>query len=405
MEYLHNITRYFYATLSRRLSGYCPLIQVISGPRQVGKTTAVKQFLSANPDRATYLSFDNPGQDPISQLRFEWERAAKRTGQPVLILDEIQNVDGWASVVKELFDRDRSQRSLSLVVLGSSSLDILVRGEESLLGRFEIIRAPHWNLNEMSKYAGWDLTQFLQFGGYPVIAEMFNNDSSEAMARVQRFVRDSIIEPVLTRDILSLRPVLNTALLRQVLTISLSLPCEEISFSKFAGQLSERGSAVTIKRYLELLEKAFLLKLLPRYSRGVVRKRTSSPKIVPLAPALVHAFKDPLLVQNDSTWFGHLFEMAVISRLSELPFELYYWSNSREDVDLVLDDGTQPVAVAIRSNERSEWRGLRAFKRMYPDAALAQVDRGTGEQLLRAESPMDYLKEIIIPSTAEIWRS
>jgi predicted AAA+ superfamily ATPase len=225
------------------------------------------------------------------------------------------------------------------------------------------------------------------------------------MARVQRFVRDSIIEPVLTRDILSLRPVLNTALLRQVLTISLSLPCEEISFSKFAGQLSERGSAVTIKSYLELLEKAFLLKLLPRYSRGVVRKRTSSPKIVPLAPALVHAFKDPLLVQNDSTWFGPLFEMAVISRLSELPFELYYWSNSREDVDLVLDDGTKPVAVAIRSNERSEWRGLRAFKRMYPDAALAQVDRGTGEQLLRAESPMDYLKEIIIPSTAEIWRS
>jgi len=381
-----DINRVFYQQLLDRLSTFAPLIQIISGPRQVGKTTAIKSFLKTLPVNATYLSLDNPGPSPHEFIRFEWERAIKAIGHKVIVFDEVQNISNWASLIKELYDEERPKKETNLVILGSSSVDLLLNGEASLLGRFEIIKAPHWSLFEMNKAFGWDLNTFLKFGGYPILGNLLN-EGEESYERCQNFVRDAILEPVITRDIFSLQNVLNTALFRQVLKISLSVPCREISFTKIVGQLHQKGCSITIKSYLELLEKAFLIKLLYRYSGGVIRKRTSTPKIIPLAPALIHAFKDFTLIDSEPAWFGDVFESAVISRISETNFDLYYWSNSKQNVDLVIEGSDFLCAVEIKSTKEIDFTGLKAFKAEYPKAKILMIDRIRGEELLQSTDP------------------
>jgi predicted AAA+ superfamily ATPase len=233
---------------------------------------------------------------------------------------------------------------------------------------------------------GWDLNSFLKFGGYPIIGDLLN-ETEESYERCGNFVRDAVIEPVITRDIFSLKNVLNTGLFRQVLKIVLSLPCRQISFAKLVGQLNDKGSSATIKGYLELLEKAFLIRLLYGYSGGVIRKRTSSPKIIPLAPALIHAFKDPLQIDDNASWFGDVFEAAVIARICETNFDLYYWSNSRQDVDVVIEGNGILCAVEIKSNQEIDFKGLNAFRIEYPTAKILMIDRGRGEELLLSEDP------------------
>jgi predicted AAA+ superfamily ATPase len=381
-----NFKRVFYQSIVDRLSSFVPLIQIIVGPRQVGKTTAIRSFLKDIPDKGTYISLDNPGPSPHELIRFEWEKVVNKSGHKVIVFDEIQNVTNWGSLIKELYDEERPKRELSVAILGSSSLDLLLNGEESLLGRFEVIKAPHWSFFEMRSMYGWDLNSFLKFGGYPIIGDLLN-ETEESYERCGNFVRDAVIEPVITRDIFSLKNVLNTGLFRQVLKIVLSLPCRQISFAKLVGQLNDKGSSATIKGYLELLEKAFLIRLLYGYSGGVIRKRTSSPKIIPLAPALIHAFKDPLQIDDNASWFGDVFEAAVIARICETNFDLYYWSNSRQDVDVVIEGNGILCAVEIKSNQEIDFKGLNAFRIEYPTAKILMIDRGRGEELLLSEDP------------------
>jgi predicted AAA+ superfamily ATPase len=391
-----NFPRQYYEILKERLGKFSPLIQIVCGPRQVGKTTSIKTLISELNGNAVYVNFDNPGPTPHDKIKFEWERATKLSGHKLIVFDEIQNVKGWASLIKELYDEERPKRELSVAILGSSAIELLLSSEESLLGRYELIRASHWNAYETSKAFNWGLEEFLQFGGYPILSEMFNKNSNESdYSRCQNFLRDAIIEPIITRDIFSIQNVANTPLFRQILKITLSLPCEEISFTKLLGQISSKGGSATVKNYLELMEKAFLIKLLHRYSGGVIRKRTSTPKIVPLAPALIHAYSDPLRIKNDPTWFGHVYESTIISRILETNFELFYWSNSREDVDLVIESNNLLIAIEIKSSNTYDSRGLNAFKKAYPKAKTLVIDRKLGDQLLLCNEPKEFLLNLV----------
>jgi uncharacterized protein len=395
MSQVSVLTRLFQKTLSERLSVFTPLIQIISGPRQVGKTTAVKEFLKEHPNNSTYLTFDNPGRDPHQTIRFEVQRLLKVPGHKILILDEIQNVPNWAPLIKEIYDLERGKRELSIGILGSSTLDILLRGEESLLGRFELIRAPHWNLHEMKALYNWGMDDYLKFGGYPILGELWNERTEREVARCSSFVRDAIIEPVITKDIFSLQSVVNTAMFRQLLQIVLSLPCQEISFSKLIGQLSDKLASATIKNYLELMERGFLITLLYRYSGGKIRQRTSTPKIVPLSTALIHAFSDATKIDTDSAWFGHVYEAAVISVFQRMGLRLSYWSNSRQDVDLVVESPKYTCAIEIKSTQSADYTGLDAFKREFPHAKTLMINRDIGDALLAASDPFEIFTQLV----------
>lgn len=388
------ITRQITALLEKRLLSFTPLIQIVLGPRQVGKSTAITRLLSKVPERSVYASFDNPGMDGQQLIRHYWERARAIPGHKILALDEIQNVAGWSTIVKELYDQDRPKRELSVVLLGSSALDLAISGEESLLGRFEIIRTAHWDYRECNEAFGWSLNQFLQYGGYPIIGEILTPGTSDELLRAQNFVRDAILEPILTRDILQFRSGINSALLRQTMQLALSYPCQEISYNKLLGQLQDRGNAATIKGYLELLEKAFVVRLLFRYSQGKLATRTSSPKIVPLAPALVHACNSPHRIGEDPAWTGLLFEMAIINKFAALGYDTFYWRNSRFDVDLVAKRDDQIIAVEVKYNAILDWIGLRAFEREYPNPKpkLLALDKHLGFEFLSTNDPQNWLR-------------
>jgi len=149
------------ATLTRRLRETRRFIQAVTGPRQVGKTTLVRQVIEAHHLKARFASADEPtlrGRDWIEQ---QWEAArieAAESGKSgsVLVLDEIQKIPSWSETVKRLWDEDTHARSpLKIVLLGSAPMLISQGLTESLAGRFELLHLPHWSFTEMQTAFDW----------------------------------------------------------------------------------------------------------------------------------------------------------------------------------------------------------------------------------------------------------
>src|SRR5207342_518050 len=189
-------------------------LQVISGPRQVGKTTVVRQALKATDALSHYASADDPALRDAAWLEVQWEEgrrlARNHSIGAILAIDEIQKVTNWAETVKRLWDEDRlTDRPLRVVLLGSAALLVQQGLSESLTGRFELIRAPHWSFGEMRDAFGLSLDEFVYFGGYPGAATLIEDEE-----RWASFVLDSIVETTVSRDLLLLTRVDKPALLR-----------------------------------------------------------------------------------------------------------------------------------------------------------------------------------------------
>lgn len=143
------------AILERRLKESRRFVQVVAGPRQVGKSTMVGQVLERVDLPAVSASADEPTLGDTNWLAAQWDRAraaADKTGKPgaVLALDEIQKIPGWSETVKRLWDEDtRAKRPLKVVLLGPAPLLVRQGMTESLAGRFEVLRLPHWPFAEM----------------------------------------------------------------------------------------------------------------------------------------------------------------------------------------------------------------------------------------------------------------
>jgi predicted AAA+ superfamily ATPase len=385
---MKTIKRRFTRILQDRLQEDLNFLQVVLGPRQVGKTTGLQQIVAEWPGPSLMVTADEiaaPDEHWISQ---QWETARRMGRGTLFVVDEVQKIPRWSDVVKYLFDRDRSEKALKIVLLGSASLSVQRGLGESLAGRFEIVRADHWDLPECELAMGWTLDDFLKFGGYPAAAELTGD-----VKRWQRFVRDAIIEPVLIKDILGLSSVGKPALFRQTFELTMSYPAREVSLQKLLGQLQQSGNVNTIKHYLELLDGAFLLKTLQKYTGSEIRKRGSSPKLLPLNTALIHAMRDPRDVDTDPAWFGRVFESAVGAALAKSNGNLYYWRDGKNEVDYCVDVDRRLYAIEVKSQERRRAKGLAVFKNRHPNCVPVVIDRLLGEQLLRAESVDDFLKQ------------
>ena len=121
--------------LTERLRESNPLIQIVQGPRQVGKTTALQQFCNKfeNKREPHFVSADAIGS-PL-WIQEQWQRA--RENQRILIIDEIQKVPDWSETVKKLWDEDKRKRNpMKCILTGSSSLSLQRGLSESLTGRF-----------------------------------------------------------------------------------------------------------------------------------------------------------------------------------------------------------------------------------------------------------------------------
>lgn len=350
--------------LERRLKAPRPLIQVILGPRQVGKTTAIEQVIDRLPAEHLYhyASADAVFLSDWSWIERQWLEASSKGTGTLLVLDEIQKVENWSEIIKKLWDAQRRcSTQIKVVLLGSSSLALQTGLSESLTGRFELLRAYHWNYLEFNQGFGLTLNEYLQFGGYPGSIELRDDEP-----RWLAYLRLSIVETVLDKDISQIRRVARPALFRQVFELLCNYPAAEISLRKLVGQLQDPGSVETVKHYIELLEGAFLIRTLQKFSTNPLQKRSSSPKILPLCPALCSFGRGESRLDGERR--GRLFELAVGLDLLRLPGNLFYWRLDQNEVDYVYSDGHQLVAIEVKSGRRRSPHGLATFKKAFPAA-------------------------------------
>jgi uncharacterized protein len=364
--------------LARRL----PLPQVIVGPRQVGKTTAAEQLVERLGWPNVFAAADTPLPPGPEWIETHWRRARmQKTGQAgrvLLVLDEVQKVAGWSEVVKRLWDEERRMGGpVRAVLLGSSALLVHKGVTESLAGRFFLHRCQHWSFAECRQAFAWDLDTWLYFGGYPGAASLVEDE-----AAWKRYVTDSLVETVLARDVLLLRPIAKPVLLRHLFALAATFPAQVLSYNKMLGQLQDAGNTTTLASYLRLLEAAFLASGLELFSKGQVRKRGSSPKLLLWNNALVSAQSIRTRKQAiaDGAWWGRLVENAVGAHLlNGLPaanFGVTYWRDGDREVDFVVTQGSQVWAIEVKSGRPGRLSGVEAFKQRYPKARVWLVGGG-----------------------------
>lgn len=383
--------RQFHRELLTRLEQNLNFMQVVLGPRQVGKTTAVLDICKNwKEGRTVYASADLPVSPGRAWLREQWQAARAFGPNGLLVLDEIHKVEGWSSEVKVLFDEERVRENrLRVVLLGSASWTIQRGLGDSLAGRFEVIKAPHWSFREMSQLFGWDFETYLRFGGYPSPVTLLPD-----IHRWQDFMRDSIIEPMLSKDLMALREVSKSALFRQTFELMLRYPAQEISLQKLLGQLSDSGNSTTIRGYLELLEAGFILKCLSKFSTRPITTKASSPKLIQMCPALFSAFNDPERIKADLEWRGRVFEAEIGSFLVQNFRDVTYWRDGNDEVDFVVNTGERLFAIEVMSGRSRRSRGLETFLRSFQDAAPVILNWESGLALLQSDKPLEFLKSL-----------
>ena len=359
--------------LVQRLREPRRFIQVVAGSRQVGKTTQAGQAARRSGLPTRHASADEPTLRNTQWIEQQWEAARSLADEAdangaLLVLDEVQKVKGWSEAVKHLWDTDsRTGRRLKVVLLGSAPL-LVERGlGESLAGRFEMLRLPHWSFAEMRDAFAWSLDQYLFYGGYPGAAPLIRQP-----ARWTRYVRDALIEPILSRDVLLLSRVDKPALLRRLLELGCAYSGQILSYTKMLGQLQDAGNTTTLAHYLDLLAGAGLVTGLQKYAGGVARRRASSPKLQVLNTALITAQAGITLGQAraDHAFWGRLVESAVGAHLANAAAtgecEVHYWRERNREVDFVLRAGRSLVAIEVKSGRAPETLpGMAAFSEAF----------------------------------------
>jgi predicted AAA+ superfamily ATPase len=363
------------AVLHGRLLEPRRFIQVVAGPRQVGKTTLVLQVTAELGMPVRFASADEPTLRGPEWVAQQWEaaRLEARAGDAVLVLDEIQKAANWAESIKRLWDEDsRAGRRLRVVLLGSAPL--IQQGlTESLAGRFELLHLTNWSAAEMRDAFGWNVEQYIFYGGYPGAAGLIADHD-----RWTRYIRDSLIETTISRDVMLLTRVDKPALLRRLFELACRYSGQILSYTKMLGQLQDAGNTTTLAHYLDLLAGAGMVTGLQKYAGQVVRRRASSPKLQVLNPALMSAQSGYTMeeARADRAYWGRLVESAVGAHLANAAMtgacDVYYWRERNMEVDFVVQSRRLLTALEVNSAAAKETQpGLAAFATEFqPDRML-----------------------------------
>ncbi len=359
------IERDIVRTLEKRCKEDRRFIQILKGPRQTGKTTALRQLQGKLniPVVSVAAAIDSSSRD---WLRAQWATArnlATKNGEALLIVDEVQLVDQWSAAVKELWDKDTWDKvNLKVVLSGSSSL-LLERGlSEALTGRFETIPCTHWSLNECKQAFDYTLDDYLYFGGYPASAALKDDHD-----RWLDYMQNSIITPSIARDVIALENVRKPALMEKLFWLGSSFSSQEISYRKILGQLNDAGNTTTLAHYIQLLNNASLLCGLEKFTNKELKSRASSPKFLTYDTSLMVAtygqYRDFLL--SDSDRRGRLVESSVGAHLlaesKRKNFKVFWWREGNDEVDFVVQKGQHITAIEVKSGRVKSTSGIARF--------------------------------------------
>ena len=367
------ITRQQLSVLKTRMEEPRRFIQVLAGPRQVGKTTLVQQFVQQTNTPVLSVSADlvEPTNKEWIILQWETVRSKMRIQQLteyILIIDEIQRINDWSAVVKREWDADTQQGiNIKVILLGSSRLLLKDGLTESLFGRFELIRMTHWTFSEMREAFDCSLDEYIYFGGYPGGATLRSEEN-----RWLDYMRHAIIEPGIEKDVLMTKRVLKPALMRQLFEIGCSYSSEELSFTKVLGQLQDAGNVTTLSNYLYTLSEANLLGGLQKYAKDKARRYQSSPKFMVYNTALLSALhgKGFDAERESPERWGRWVESAVgaylLNQAEIYGYNVYYWRDNNDEVDFVLENRNKELlAIEVKSGHRIDNAGVHVFEQKF----------------------------------------
>jgi len=353
-------------------------MQVICGPRQVGKSTMVKQVLADISIPYLLTTAEQARENDSSWIGYVWSQARQAMkvngySEYLLVIDEIHKIDNWSEAVKAEWDADTMRDvNIKVVLLGSSRLLIKDGLSESLAGRYELIEMEHWSYSEMKEAFGMSVEQYIYYGGYPGAAPLIGDEK-----RWRKYMRDAIIEPAIAKDVLTTKRVLKPALLRQLFLLGCSYSGELLSFNKILGQLQDAGNTATLANYLQLLDESKLVCGLQLYAADDARKYKSIPKYQVYNTALLSAnqsltFRDAFLDPKQwGIWVESCVGAYLINHADRLEYTLYYWRHNNEEVDFIIQHSRRLVAIEVKSGRRKANSGLNSFRELYqPQYAL-----------------------------------
>jgi uncharacterized protein len=377
------IKRYLYDDIFERIKEPRIFIIVITGPRQVGKTTMVNQVLNEISIPSMYVTADGVSKDDTFWISQQWEIARLKlinsgSNEFILAIDEIQKIYNWSEIVKKEWDSDNLKGiNLKVVLLGSSQLFIQKGLTESLAGRVEPVFMPHWSFSEMQDAFDFTLQQYIWFGGYPGAAKLIKNEK-----RWKDYIVNSIIETTITKDVLMMARIDKPALLQRLFELGCLYSGQILSLTKILGQLQDSGNTTTLTNYLRLLDLAGMLTGLEKTYAENIRTRSSSPKFQVYNTGLMNSlrtekFKDATM--NPVLW-GRIIETAVGAHLLNFSrkenYHLEYWRDRNAEVDFVLRKGNQMIGLEVKSNVVPKNTGMQLFLQKFKPSKVLMVGDG-----------------------------
>lgn len=386
---MNQIQRPYFEVIKNRIEQKNPLIQVLAGPRQVGKTTLVRQILSSSTLPHAYHSADAiaaGNQSWIEQIWNEARVAQKQSGSKfILAIDEIQKVHQWSEKVKQLWDQDSTTyHDIVVILLGSSKLLLQQGLTESLAGRFELIHLPHWRYQEMQETFGFSPEEYAWFGSYPGAALLIQDEE-----RWKRYIRESLIETAISKDLLMLNRIDKPALLRNLFELGVGYSGQVLSFTKLMGQLQDAGNTTTLAHYLTLLKSAGLLTGLQKFSMDKARTKSSSPRFQTYNNALMncYSFLSFNRAKDNPELWGRIVESSVGAHLltyQEEGFNIQYYKEGNDEVDYILQYQGKTIALEIKTSNQAG-KGLDKFQAKFsPHRSYLISPQGlTWQQLIK----------------------
>ncbi len=349
-----------------------PQMIALTGLRRVGKTTLMLKAAQDairkgfDPKDVLYFSFDEFREIKTREVLSEYEKLTGRDlgkGRRLVLLDEIQKLAGWQNELKAVYDRYRT--NLKILISGSESLFIRKGSRENLAGRLFEFKIEPLNFREYLVFKGKvykpiDLyekelanlfDEFILTQGFPELVGV--KDRSV----IRKYLRESIVEKVVFRDLLSLLEIRDISLLESLLNILTEEPGQLLEVSQLAGELAV--SRQTLSNYLSYLEQSFLVRKLYNYSTG---RRKVERKLKKFYPTIVSA---DLPFRDDDLSRSRVFEWIVVNQLKA---EFFWRDRYKNEVDVVLTDA-KPVPVEIK-RRRMDFSGMEAFMDRF------KVDKG-----------------------------
>ena len=372
-----------YHILRKRLKEKRKYILTIFGPRQIGKTTLVKQLIKNEKFLFHYISADAVNTIDRTWIQQQWETArlklkASKGRQLILIIDEIQKIENWSEHVKKEWDNDTGNKiNIKVIVLGSSTLLIKKGLTESLAGRFEVIYMGHWSFAEINKAFNITVEKFAWFGGYPGSYQLIKDEQ-----RWKDYIRNSLIETTISKDILMLYQVNKPALLKRLFELGCLYSGQILSFTKILGQLQDAGNTATLSHYLTLLDKAGIISGIQKYSIQPFRQKASSPKFQVYNSAFISSqmFETFKEVKKLPQKWGRIVEVAIGAHLINFAktenYKVYYWRHVNNEVDFILQYRDEIIGIEVKSGTTIHKKGMDAFNKMFNPSKVLLIGNG-----------------------------